>query len=84
MLYSLAETKDSTSSTYSDNMDDNYITKVGRMIVQNGISCAITLEFLNLPQVWKHLLINFCENLAHISEIGVNSKISRLFLWLYI
>jgi hypothetical protein len=45
MLYSLAETKDSTSSTYSDNMDDNYITKVGIMIVQNGISCAITLEF---------------------------------------
>jgi hypothetical protein len=45
MLYSLAETKDSISSTYSDNMDDNYITKVGRIIVQNGLSFAITLEF---------------------------------------
>jgi hypothetical protein len=55
MLYSLAETKDSISSTYSDNMDDNYITKVGRMKVQNGISCAITLEFWNLHQVWKNL-----------------------------
>jgi hypothetical protein len=66
MLYSLAwlaETKDSTSSTYSDKMDENYITKVGRMIVQNGISCAITLEFLNLLQVWKNLLINFCEKI---------------------
>jgi hypothetical protein len=51
MLYSLAETKDSISSTYSDNTD---ITKVGRMIVQNGISFAITLEFWNLPRVWKN------------------------------
>jgi hypothetical protein len=48
MLYSLAETKDSTSSTYSDNMDDNYITKVGRMIVQNGISCCYYLAILKL------------------------------------
>jgi hypothetical protein len=56
------------------------ITKVGRMMVQNA-------EWYLLPQVhevWKNLLINFCENLARISEIGVNSKISRLFLWLYI